>query len=101
MSNTNATRALAHWAAERRCDWSPKVWDIAGHAWEDTIASTIAGAGDRGAEAVRGTLSTVGSVPVIGAEFLTSPAEAALANGYAAHAVEMDENFLIGLGHLC
>lgn len=101
MSDMNATRALAHWAAERHCNWSPKVWDIATHAWEDTIASTIAGAGDRGAEAVRGTLSTVGSVPVIGAEFLTSPAEAALANGYAAHAVEMDENFLVGLGHLC
>jgi 2-methylcitrate dehydratase PrpD len=50
---------------------------------------------------VRNTLSVGGSVPVIGAGFLTSPAEAALANGYAAHAVEMDENFLIGLGHLC
>lgn len=101
MSNMGATRELGRWAAEKGGDWSPKVWDIATHAWEDTIASAIAGAGDRGAEAVRGTLSTVGSVPVIGAEFLSSPAEAALANGYAAHAVEMDENFLIGLGHLC
>jgi 2-methylcitrate dehydratase PrpD len=101
MSNMKATRELGRWAAERPCDWSPKVWGIATHAWEDTIASAIAGAGDRGAETVRSTLSTVGSVPVIGAEFLTSPAQAALANGYAAHAVEMDENFLIGLGHLC
>ena len=82
-------------------DWSPKVWGIAAHAWEDTIASAIAGAGDRGAAAVRSTLTAGGTVPLIGAGFLTSPAEAALANGYAAHAVEMDENFLIGLGHLC
>ena len=74
----SATRELGRWSAEKSGDWSPKVWDIATHAWEDTIASAIAGAGDRGAEAVRGTLSTVGSVPVIGAEFLTSPAEAAL-----------------------
>lgn len=101
MSDTCATRELGRWAAEVGGDWSPKVWGIAAHAWEDTIASAIAGAGDRGTEAVRNTLSVGGSVPVIGAGFLTSPAEAALANGYAAHAVEMDENFLIGLGHLC
>jgi 2-methylcitrate dehydratase PrpD len=96
-----ATRELGRWAAEVGGGWSPKVWRIACHAWEDTIASAVAGAGDRGTEAVRRTLNPCGSVPVIGAEFLTSPAEAALANGYAAHAVEMDENFLIGLGHLC
>lgn len=101
MSDTCATRELGRWAAEVGNEWSPKVWGIAAHAWEDTIASAIAGAGDRGAAAVRKVLSTGGSVPVIGAGFLTSPAEAALANGYAAHAVEMDENFLIGLGHLC
>jgi 2-methylcitrate dehydratase PrpD len=101
MSDTCATRELGRWAAEVGGDWSTKVWGIAAHAWEDTIASAIAGAGDRGTEAVRNTLSVGGSVPVIGGGFLTSPAEAALANGYAAHAVEMDENFLIGLGHLC
>ncbi len=96
-----ATRELGRWAAEVGGDWSPKVWGIASHAWEDTIASAVAGAGDHGTETVRQTMSRGGSVPVIGAEFLASPAEAALANGYAAHAVEMDENFLIGLGHLC
>ncbi len=101
MSDTSATRELGRWAAGVGGNWSPKVWGIAAHAWEDTIASAIAGAGDRGTEAVRKTLSVGGSVPVIGDVFLTSPAEAALANGYAAHAVEMDENFLIGLGHLC
>lgn len=98
---TSATRELGRWAAEVGGDWSPKVWNIASHAWEDTIASAVAGAGDRGTEAVRRTLNPSGSVPVIGGEFLASPAEAALANGYAAHAVEMDENFVIGLGHLC
>lgn len=101
MNDTHATRELGRWAAEVGGDWSPKVWGIAAHAWEDTIASAIAGAGDRGAAAVRSTLTAGGTVPLIGAGFLTSPAEAALANGYAAHAVEMDENFLIGLGHLC
>jgi len=101
VNDTCATRELGRWAAEVGGDWSPKVWGIAAHAWEDTIASAIAGAGDRGAAAVRSTLSAGGTVPLIGAGFLTSPAEAALANGYAAHAVEMDENFLIGLGHLC
>ena len=101
MNDTCATRELGRWAAEVGGEWSPKVWGIAAHAWEDTIASAIAGAGDRGAAAVRSTLSAGGTVPLIGAGFLTSPAEAALANGYAAHAVEMDENFLIGLGHLC
>lgn len=101
MNDTPATRELGRWAAEVGGEWSPKVWGIAAHAWEDTIASAIAGAGDRGAAAVRSTLSAGGTVPLIGADFLASPAEAALANGYAAHAVEMDENFLIGLGHLC
>jgi 2-methylcitrate dehydratase PrpD len=101
MSDTCATRELGRWAAEVGGDWSPKVWGIAAHAWEDTIASAIAGAGDRGAAVVRSTLSAGGTVPLIGAGFMASPAEAALANGYAAHAVEMDENFLAGLGHLC
>ncbi len=101
MNDTHATRELGRWAAEVGGDWSPKVWGIAAHAWEDTIASAIAGAGDRGAAAVRSTLTAGGTVPLIGAGFLTSPAEAALANGYAAHAVEMEENFLSGLGHLC
>lgn len=97
----NATQELGRWASHVSADWSPQVLSIATHAWEDTIASAIAGAGDRGAAMVRSSVNPMGCVPVIGGLFCTSVAEAALVNGYAAHAVEMDENFLIGLGHLC
>jgi 2-methylcitrate dehydratase PrpD len=100
-STTGATRSLGRWAAEVRGDWSPSVMSIAAHAWEDTIVSTIAGAGDTGTEMVRKALTGGGAVPIIGGLLRTSASEAALANGYAAHAVEMDENFLAGLGHLC
>lgn len=101
MNKFNATRQLGTWAAEVGRNWSPAVLGIAAHAWEDTLASAVAGAGDTGTEMVRKTLSGRGTVPVIGGTFCTSATEAALANGYASHAVEMDENFLIGLGHLC
>lgn len=100
-SKTGATRSLGRWAAEAGGDWSPRVMAIAAHAWEDTLVSAIAGAGDAGTEIVRKSLAGGGTVPVIGGLLRVSSAEAALANGYAAHAVEMDENFLIGLGHLC
>lgn len=101
MTTFNATQQLGTWAARVDNTWSPTLLGIAAHAWEDTIASAVAGAGDTGSEMVRQTLNDRGTVPVIGGTFCTSAAEAALANGYAAHAVEMDENFLIGLGHLC
>ena len=101
MKTFNATQQLGAWAAQVADNWSPAVFGIAAHAWEDTLASAVAGAGDAGSEMVRKTLSASGTVPIIGGTFCTSAAEAALANGYASHAVEMDENFLIGLGHLC
>jgi len=101
MNTINATQQLGTWAAQVGNNWSPALLGIAAHALEDTVASAVAGAGDTGSEMVRKTLSSHGAVPVIGGTFCTSAAEAALANGYASHAVEMDENFLIGLGHLC
>lgn len=101
MNTFNATQQLGTWAAQVGNNWSPALLGIAAHALEDTVASAVAGAGDAGSEMVRKTLSGHGAVPVIGGTFCASATEAALANGYASHAVEMDENFLVGLGHLC
>jgi 2-methylcitrate dehydratase PrpD len=94
-----ATAALAAWAAQAPSHWTDSAWRHATHALEDTIASMVAGAGDSGSAVVR-ACAFRGPVPVIGRLDGADAASAALANGYAAHAVEMDENFLVGLGHL-
>jgi 2-methylcitrate dehydratase PrpD len=94
-----ATAALAAWAAQVPSAWTDTAWRSAAQAFEDTIASMVAGAGDSGTAIAR-ACAFRGSVPVIGRTDGADPASAALANGYAAHAVEMDENFLVGLGHL-
>jgi 2-methylcitrate dehydratase PrpD len=94
-----ATAALAAWAAQAPGHWTDSAWRSAAHAFEDTIASMVAGAGDSGSAVVR-ACAFRGPVPVIGRTDGADAASAALTNGYAAHAVEMDENFLVGLGHL-
>jgi 2-methylcitrate dehydratase PrpD len=94
-----ATTALAAWAAQAPGHWTDSAWHSAAHAFEDTIASMVAGAGDSGTAIAR-ACAFRGPVPVIGRLDGADAASAALVNGYAAHAVEMDENFLVGLGHL-
>jgi len=99
-NSLGATAALAAWAAQAPGTWPDSAWRSAAHAFEDTIASMVAGAGDSGTAAVR-ACAFRGPVPVMGRRDGADAASAALVNGYAAHAVEMDENFLVGLGHLC
>ncbi|MCH8620525.1 MmgE/PrpD family protein [Undibacterium sp. TS12] len=93
------TRHLGKWAAEVSPQWSESVIDLALHALEDTFASAVSGATDSGSAIMRETIQGQGRATVIGSTQRVPATVAALANGYIAHASEMDDNFLPGLGH--
>lgn len=96
------TRALGHWVATTRSDWSASALERARHAVQDTVACMVAGAGDSGAHAVRRMVADcgTGTSTVVGNHGRgAAPPMAALANGTSAHALDYDDNFLPGLTH--
>lgn len=98
------TQHLAKWAAEApRKGWSPVALERGANAFEDFIASAIAGARDTSATKLRNYARTmgVGNATVIGSDRKSPPQIAALVNGTIGHTAEMDDNFFPGLGHCC
>src|SRR2546423_1839633 len=67
----------------------------------DTVGVALAGAAEPAAEIVRRVLSTEGGGPcrVLGTTCCAGPANAALANGTAAHALDYDDMCFISLAH--
>ena len=65
----------------------------------DTIGVAIAGVGEPAARIVRETLSTGPGSSVWGTGLRAAPADAALANGTAAHALDYDDMCFVSLAH--
>ncbi|HMF96549.1 MAG TPA: MmgE/PrpD family protein [Vicinamibacterales bacterium] len=79
----------------------PRARSIAAHAFLDTIGVTLAGVGEPAARAVQRVTSEENSGPcgVIGTSLRTGAANAALANGTAAHALDFDDMCFVSLAH--
>ncbi len=73
----------------------------AARALLDTIGVTLAGAAEPAARSVQRIVAQDGNGPcrVLGTALLTSPANAALANGTAAHALDYDDMCFVSLAH--
>jgi 2-methylcitrate dehydratase PrpD len=101
MGETRFTEALGEWASQSKPDWSKTVFERAHHAMTDGFSSMVAGAADKGAALLRAIAIPYGegSVSIIGSRRQAPALWAALVNGYASHAVEMDDNFHPGLAH--
>src|SRR3712207_860868 len=103
MPQRTLTEALAdYWAAARYEDLPPETVRLAKRFLIDTLAAGIAGAGTEVADIVRGTVEASLGAPVGGSALWGRrerlPArEAALVNGTASHALELDD--FGGCGH--
>lgn len=95
------SRNLTKWAAEQPSTWSKTTLERAIQGFEDTYASAAAGAADAGTARVHEAMASIGAGPagIFGRSARVGMPEAALANGYAGHALELDDNFHPGLGH--
>jgi len=101
VSETSFTVALAEWASRSKQGWRNTVFERARHAMTDGFSSMVAGAGDKGTALLRAVATPYGqgSVTIIGSSRQAPALWAGLVNGYASHAVEMDDNFHPGLAH--
>lgn len=101
MASPTPTRTLAAWAAEVPPIDDPVALERARLAIHDIFACVIAGAGDVGTERLRRAIEPMGAGPaaVVGAIDGAPAPSAALVNGFAAHALDFDDNFLPGLTH--
>lgn len=97
------TLALAARASALRFeDLSADAVDLAGHCLLDWFAVTLAGAEDDGVVMLRETCLADGASPVatlVCDGRATSPAQAALINGTASHALDYDDVNLAIIGH--
>ena len=102
-TRTPLTAALADWAGSLRYDDLPDdVVHQAKRVILDYIAATVAGSVSGPAKIVQGYLeATEGSGPatVLGTSLRFSAANAALANGTAAHGLELDDGYTPGGFH--
>src|SRR5665213_2216648 len=90
----NVTARLAEWATQWDGAAAEAARRWARDAVYDTVACMIAGAGDEGANRMRGVLAGWGSGPatVVGSSVAAAVPWAALANGMAAHVLDYDDN---------
>jgi 2-methylcitrate dehydratase PrpD len=97
------TARLAEWAAITTVDdLPPEVRHQVRRSLLDYLAATIVGADSEPAVIVRdylGDHDTARSSTVIATDVRLSPANAALVNGTAAHAYELDDGYTPGGGH--
>jgi 2-methylcitrate dehydratase PrpD len=70
-------------------------------AFLDTVGVTLAGAAERPARVVQHVVATAGTggSQVLGTAIRSNPADAALANGTAAHALDYDDMCFVSLAH--
>jgi len=101
VQHTGLSRNLTKWAAECPPEWSAIALERALQGFEDTYASAAAGAADAGTARIQDAMASIGSGPagIFGRGTRAGMPQAALANGYAGHALELDDNFHPGLGH--
>ena len=86
----------------RESDVPAAVMDGARDALLDTLGCTLAGSLDEGAEIAQRWVMETGAraqATVLGTHLSTSPAEAAFANGLAAHALDFDDAMTTLRGH--
>jgi 2-methylcitrate dehydratase PrpD len=97
----NVTARLAEWAAGWDGTASETARRWARDAFLDTIACMIAGAGDEGANRVRGVIARwgIGPATVVGSSSGAPAPWAALANGMAAHVLDYDDNVHYAMTH--
>jgi len=97
----SVTAALAAWAAGWDGEAPPTTRRYAREAFLDTLAVTIAGAGDETAARVRRSVAAWGGgrATIVGAREGASAPWAALCNGTAAHALDYDDNLDIAQTH--
>jgi 2-methylcitrate dehydratase PrpD len=97
----DVTSRLAEWAANWSGDASEAALHWARAAVYDTVACTVAGAGDEGTARLRGVVSSWGTGPatVVGATVPASAPWAALVNGMATHVLDYDDNVHYAMTH--
>ena len=97
------TQQLAAFVIDTRdSDVPAAVMDGARDALLDTLGCTLAGSLDEGAEIAQRWVMETGAraqATVLGTHLSTSPAEAAFANGLAAHALDFDDAMVTLRGH--
>lgn len=97
------TRELARWAVEaRRNPLVPDVEHQSRRVLLDYLAATLAGSRSASAQLVQRYLEeseTPGHARVLGTTLRLSPSQAALANGTAAHGLELDDGYTPGAYH--
>ena len=97
------TKQLAEFAINTSASAIPQaVMNGARDALVDTLGCTLAGTLDEGAEIAQRWVMETGAraqAIVLGTKLATSPAEAAFANGLAAHALDFDDAMTTLRGH--
>ncbi len=86
----------------RECDLPPDVLDGTRDALVDTLGCALAGSLDEASEIAQRWVRETGAraqATVVGTQLSTSPAEAAFANGLAAHALDFDDSLATQRGH--
>lgn len=101
QQGTGLSANLAKWAAETPRTWTTITLARATQAFEDTYAAAATGAADAGTARIQDAVAAMGRghAGVFGRAARVGMPGAALANGYAGHALELDDNFHPGLGH--
>lgn len=100
----NALETFAQWAATTTNLHSPNAVLLSTHAVIDTFACMIAGVGEPGPVTLRRALPLLagvasGPATILGQDAGAPPVWAALANGTAAHAHDLDDTFLPAINH--
>jgi 2-methylcitrate dehydratase PrpD len=98
----NTARLAAYIAATLDRDLPEDVAEKARHHITDTVAAMVSGSQLKAGELAIAYVRAMAGAPfssVVGAGFLTSPADAALANGMMGHADETDDSHLVGRFH--
>jgi len=97
------TKQLAEFVINtREGDVPSNVLDGARDALVDTLGCALAGSLDEGSEIAQRWVRETGAraqATVLGTQLATSPAEAAFANGLAAHALDFDDSLVTLRGH--
>lgn len=97
------TKQLAEFVVNtREVDVPAEVLDGARDAFVDTLGCALAGSLDEGSEIAQRWVRETGAraqATVMGTQLQTSPAEAAFANGLAAHALDFDDSLTTLRGH--
>ena len=92
---------LAGWVVSRNKGWSEDALSRAEQAIADTLACIVAGSGDPVSAKVAAGVAKwgAGNVSIIGTRGKAAAPWAAMINGTAAHALEIDDNYYPALTH--